>query len=171
VRGRRRGLVKSKVDTDAPAGHAATFSAEAGLVDVVEEGEVVSPQPVKAEDEVRVAIHVELHEGGVLVKATQNQPGLDRAPRRSGGAVRLPDRGGVLGSRGPAARQRELRGKRTAQEAVRRARVKQALDPPPTHRGDEPAVDPGKGRARSPGISTWASEARGEGLQLLREAG
>jgi hypothetical protein len=53
--------------------HAAPLCTEAGLVSVVEEGEVVCAQPVVAEDDVGVAFHVEIHEGGFLIKAVENQ--------------------------------------------------------------------------------------------------
>ena len=52
-----------------------TFSAKTNLVGVVDEGKVVCTKPIVAEDEVRVAGHVEFHEGGLLVKAAEDQTG------------------------------------------------------------------------------------------------
>ena len=99
-------------------------------------------QPVVAEDDIRVAVHVELHERRLLVEAAEQQllqRGVARLAQR---AVRLPRGGRVPCRRGTPARNRELRYQLAAQKAVRRAGVQEALDPPSPSRSDEPAVDP-----------------------------
>jgi hypothetical protein len=80
-----------------PGGGAAALSAQENLVILVEEGEVMRPQPIVAEDDVRVAVHVELDEGRRFVEAAQDQPGLDRAADRPESAIRLPH--GAVGRR------------------------------------------------------------------------
>ena len=72
ARGRRSRHVQRKVQAHAAARRAATFGAEADLVRFVEEGEVVRAQPVVAEDDVRVAVHVIFHEGRLLVEAAEH---------------------------------------------------------------------------------------------------
>jgi hypothetical protein len=62
------------------------------LVAVVEEGEIMGAQPVVTEDEVRVAVHVELHEGRLLAEAAQDQAGRHRAACGPGRTIGLPDR-------------------------------------------------------------------------------
>jgi hypothetical protein len=97
-RARASMVVRRDAELDGPASARSrptrrpeVLGAQANLVLFVEEGEVVRPQPVVAEDDVRVAVHVELDEGHLLVEAAQDQPGLDRAAGRAGRPVRLPD--------------------------------------------------------------------------------
>ena len=91
-----------------------TFSAKTNLVGVVDEGKVVCTKPIVAEDEVRVAGHVEFHEGGLLVKATEDQTGCHRAASWAGGTVGLPDGRRVAGG------EREAAGRREAKERLRK---------------------------------------------------
>ena len=75
-------------------------------------------QPVVSKDQVRVAVHIELHERRLLVEAAEYQL---RGHGTAGGAlrtVRLPHGGGMPRRRGAAARRRKLRRELRAQEAV-----------------------------------------------------
>ena len=67
-----------EVEAHAAARGAPALSTQANLVLLIEEGEVVRPQSVVAEDEVRVTVHVKLDKGSLLVKAAQDQQGLNR---------------------------------------------------------------------------------------------
>ena len=67
-------------------------------------------EPVVAEDNVRVAVHIELDEGRLLVEGPENEPSRHDAPRGPGRAIRLPDRLGVPRGRGAAAGGGELCG-------------------------------------------------------------
>ncbi len=53
-------------------------------------------QPVVTEDEVRVAVHVKLHEGCLLGEVAQDQAGGHRAACGPG-TIGLPDRGRMSG--------------------------------------------------------------------------
>ena len=66
---------------------ATALSAQANLVGLVEEGEVMRLQPIVAKDDVRVAVHVELYKVRRLVEAAQHQPGLDSSAGRAERAV------------------------------------------------------------------------------------
>jgi hypothetical protein len=133
---------------------------------------VVFQQPVVAEDDVRVAVHVELDEGRLFVEAAQDQPGLDRAAGRAGRAVRLPDGRRVAAGAGAPAGARELGrlpGAVALQEAVRRPRVEQTFDQPPAGRHGEPAsaaVFPGHVGASRAGGGPWLAETGSEGVEL-----
>ena len=59
--------IERNVQADAAA-RRATFDTEADCVRVVEESEVVRVQPVVADNYVRIAVHVKLHEGSLLVE-------------------------------------------------------------------------------------------------------
>jgi hypothetical protein len=82
----------------------------------------VHAQPFVAEDQVRVAVHRELHEGRLLVEAAERQPPRHRAARRAHRAVRLLHRG-VPRRCGAAARERELGRELQGQKAVRGAGI------------------------------------------------
>jgi hypothetical protein len=116
---------------NASSGGAAAFCTEAGLVPVVEEGEAVGAKPVLAEDEVSITIHVELHEGCLLVQPAKDRLCRHRAACWPRGAIGLPNRFRVAGSRPPAASGGKLCRQGAAQEAVGGSRVQQALDPVP----------------------------------------
>jgi hypothetical protein len=61
-----------------------------------EEGKVVRAQPVVTEDQVRVAVHRELHEGRLLVEPARFQLRRDSAACLTQRAVRLQHRGRML---------------------------------------------------------------------------
>ena len=65
--------VEGEVQADAAARCAAALGAEADRIRFVKEVEVVRAQPVVAEDDIRVAVHVELHERRLLVEAAKQQ--------------------------------------------------------------------------------------------------
>jgi hypothetical protein len=75
ARWRRLLLVKRQIKANTLARRTMTFSAKTNLVGVVDEGKVVCTKPIVAEDEVRVAGHVEFYEGGLPVKAAEDQTG------------------------------------------------------------------------------------------------
>ena len=81
--------------------------------------EVVREQQVLAEDDICVAVHVELHERRLLVTATEQQLRHRGAARLAQQAVRLPHGGRVPRQprrRGKTARNRELRRQLSAQK-------------------------------------------------------
>ena len=49
-----------------------TLGAETHFIRVVEEGKVVRTQPIVSENEVGVAVHIEFHEGGLLIEAAED---------------------------------------------------------------------------------------------------
>ena len=75
--------VHREVEADAAARRATAFGTEADLGRIVEEDEVVSAQPVVAEDKIRVTTHVELHNGRIFIKGAEYQLGSDQVPGRS----------------------------------------------------------------------------------------
>ena len=81
---RRRGdaPIEGKVQADAATRYAAALGAEADRIRVVKEVEVVRAQPVVAEDDVRVAVHVEFHEGRLLVEAASSSCAVGHRPSR-----------------------------------------------------------------------------------------
>ena len=123
---------------------ATALSAQANLVGLVEEGEVMRLQPIVAKDDVRVAVHVELYKVRRLVEAAQHQPGLDSSAGRAERAVSTT---GGRGAGAPAG-SRELGRQGPVDKAVQRPRVEQTLDPPPAGWRSEPAIHPGQVGAR-----------------------
>ena len=73
-------------------------------------------QQVLAEDDICVAVHVELHERRLLVTATEQQLRHRGAARLAQQAVRLPHGGRVPRRRGTTARNQELRRQLSAQK-------------------------------------------------------
>ena len=120
---------------------------EVDRIRFVKEVEVVRAQPVVAEDDIRVAVHVQLHKRRLLVKAAEQQLLHRGAALLAQRAVRLPHGGRVPRRRCTPARNRELRRQLAAQKAVRRAGVQEALDPPSPGRSDD-------GRSSTSGIDS-----------------
>ena len=92
------------------------LGAEADRIRFVKEVEVMREQQVLAEDDICVAVHVELHERRLLVTATEQQLRHRGAARLAQQAVRLPHGGRVPRRRGKTARNRELRRQLSAQK-------------------------------------------------------
>ena len=74
-------------------------------------------KPIVAEDKFCVTIHVELYKDSLLVQPPEDQLGRNRAAGRPRGAICLPNRLRVAGSRRPAASGGKLRRQGAAQEA------------------------------------------------------
>ena len=91
--GRRSCHVERKVQADLTPRSGRTRQPGPDVQPLAKEGEVVRAQPVVAEEDICVAVHVTLHEGRLLLEAAERQPRRQRSAgraRRPAGAAGLP---------------------------------------------------------------------------------